>query len=211
MKEKLKSVIILALVINFTIICMFLLTGCASKEEAKEDTVQNTVENTLEESITEQEDSVNEKYGLQSKTSDENITVNLDEDPRPESFKMIQAVEKNLKDEGYVIDLIDIGGYGTSLSVSFKLRDNSSVSLVFSAKDTLYSIVAFSDSDLTLIPIARTVVETDLLNISEEERIAMLNATDYTKIGDWSGYIGDSQSKTPGRLFTFSKSFKSMD
>ena len=211
MKERIKRLLIVILIIIATITCL-LLTGCEKNEEIKENTVQNIeeniVENTVEENINVTDNNVNEKYGFKSVTSDEKLTVDLENDPRPESFKIAQAAEQSLLDEGYKINLVEIGGYGTALSIDFKLSDGSGTGFTFDKNDNLYSIHGFSESDLTLIPIVRTILETKALNLSEEERNAMLgSATEYTKINGWSGYIGDSLSSTPGRIFSFSRDF----
>ena len=181
--------------------CMFLLTGCTDKK-VEDNKVENAIENVVADAT--EDNNVNKKYGFISKTTDEEITVNLEEDPRPESFKIGQAIEKSLLDAGYEIDLIEIDGYGSALGIDFTLKDGSTVALTFGAKDKISSVISTSDTDETLTPLARTVIETKELNISEEERNTMLSSTEYIKMENWQGYIGDTY-KGDKRMFNFSR------
>ena len=193
---------IVVLLVAFS--CLVLLTGCTNKETADEKINENIVEN-----ITRVDVSTTNKYGFKSEVNDEKITVNLEEDPRPESFKMALAVEKSLLDEGYVIKTIVIGGYASAMNTEFDLFDGSIATLSFNGDDKLASIIIHSETDQTLIPIARTIVETKELNIPKEESDLMYNTEERVDTGTWSGSISESP-KGFGRMFSYSKHLKDL-
>ena len=145
---------------------------------------------------------VNNTSICSSKVNEEKLTVDLENDPRPESLKIAQAVEKNLIDNGYKIASIDFDGYGSALTIKIIMDDNLRVSLVYKSDDTLNSINAFGSNDETLLPMAKVIVGTEILGFSEEDRTAMFNSPDGTfTVGKWAGYIDDSQSSRAGRIF----------
>ncbi|MBR2248407.1 MAG: hypothetical protein IJ880_15515 [Bacilli bacterium] len=196
---------ILTLLVTFS--CMILLTGCTSKTEEEklpENEVKEIVEN-----IAGIDPTTTNIYGFKSEVNDEKITVNLEESPRPESFKMALAVEKSLLDEGYVIKTIVIGGYASAMNTEFDLSDGSIATLSFNGNDKLASIIIHSETDQTLIPIARTIVETKELNIPKEESDLMYNTEERVDTGTWSGSITESP-KGLGRMFSYSKHLKDL-
>ena len=105
---------------------------------------------------------------------------------------MALAVEKSLLDEGYVIKTIVIGGYASAMNTEFDLFDGSIATLSFNGDDKLASIIIHSETDQTLIPIARTIVETKELNIPKEESDLMYNTEERVDTGTWSGSISES-------------------
>jgi len=198
-----KRILLSFIIMTILVTCLFILTGCGNKVSTKE---TNQTENyvTQDEVVekTEVENNSSSKYGFISKVNEEKLTVDLENDPRPESLKIAQAVEKNLIDNGYKIASIDFDGYGSALTIKIIMDDNLRVSLVYKSDDTLNSINAFGSNDETLLPMAKVIVGTEILGFSEEDRTTMFNSPDGTfTVGKWAGYIDDSQSSRAGRIF----------
>ena len=196
---------ILTLLVTFS--CMILLTGCTSKTEEEklpENEVKEIVEN-----IAGIDPTTTNIYGFKSEVNDEKITVNLEESPRPETFKMALKVEESLLNAGFKIDKVVIGGYGSAMNIEFDLSDGSIASLSFDGKDRHTSIICHSATDESLFAIVKPILETKELNISKEESDQMLSTTEHVDTGVWYGSVSESP-KGLGRMFSYTKHLNSL-